>query len=162
MINSTKQTIYDNYLQLLHLNEQKTDQDIQAFFKQAVEEEIQYVPTNMTSIHVIACIGENQPINHTTIARKMNLSKANITKINKKLMQENLITRFQSSDNKKEVYFELTPKGYSLFQLHEKIHNQKEEEFYQFIGTFSNLEQEVILRFLQKMNKKIIENEKSF
>lgn len=158
MANFTKQEIYDNYLQLLHLNEQKADRDIQAFFKQAAEEEIQDLPKNMTSIHVIACIGENQPINNITIARKMNLSKANVTKINTKLIQENLITRFQSPNNKKEIYFELTPKGYSLFKLHEKIHDQKEKEFYKFIDTFSNSEQKIILRFLQDMKDQIIED----
>ncbi|MCU5556955.1 MarR family transcriptional regulator [Bacillus cereus] len=151
-----KQKIYGNFLHLLHLNEQKTEKDIETFFKQAKMEEIEYVPTNMTSIHVIACIGENQPINNITIARKMNLSKANITKINTKLIKENLITRFQSIDNKKEVYYKLTPAGQSLCELHQKIHDQKENEFYQFVDSFSEIEQNAILKFLQNINDKIL------
>lgn len=152
-----KQKIYDNYLHLLHLNEQKADKDIETFFKQAKMEEIEHVPTNMTSIHVIACIGENQPINNITIARKMNLSKANITKINTKLLKENLIIRFQSVDNKKEVYYQLTPAGQSLCELHQKIHDQKENEFYQFVDSFSEIEQNAILKFLQNINDKMLE-----
>ncbi|UNK19537.1 MarR family transcriptional regulator [Paenibacillus sp. N3/727] len=156
--NLTKHEIYHNYLHFLHLNEQKADRDIQMFYKQAAQEELPYLPTNMTSLHVIACIGEHQPINNIAIAKKMNLSKANITKISTKLIKEGLITRFQSPDNKKEIYFELTSKGHSLFELHEKIHKQKEKEFYAFIDTFSQSEQKVILKFLQDMTHRITEN----
>ncbi len=147
----TKQLIYDMYVKLLHLNEQKADTDLKAFMKQAAESDVKRLPGNMTTIHVISCIGHDEPINNTGIAKKMNLSKANITKISSKLLKEGLIKRFQLTDNKKEVYFRLTPSGKQVFELHEKLHQQKAEQFDQFLDSFSEKDQSAILKFLQGM-----------
>lgn len=125
----TKQLIYDIYVRLLHLNEQKANTSLQQFFKEAAEEDVIDVPKNMTSIHVIDCIGQHEPINNTRISKKMNLSKANVTKISTKLIKEEFINRYQLSDNKKEVYFKLTRKGRQIFDLHEKLHKKRSWHF---------------------------------
>lgn len=125
MSDLTKQMIYDIYVRLLHLNEQKANTSLQQFFKEAAEEDVIDIPKNMTSIHVIDCIGQHEPINNTGIARKMNLSKANVTKISTKLIKEEFINSYQLTDNKKEVYFKLTRKGRRIFDLHEKLHKKR-------------------------------------
>ncbi|WP_338433615.1 MarR family transcriptional regulator [Bacillus licheniformis] len=140
----TKQLIYDMYVKLLHLNEQKADTDLKAFLKQAAESDVKRLPGNMTTIHVISCIGHDEPINNTGIAKKMNLSKANITKISSKLLKEGLIKRFQLTDN-----IRLTPSGKQVFELHEKLHQQKADQFSRFLDSFSTAEQGAILKFLQ-------------
>ncbi|PZD95676.1 MarR family transcriptional regulator [Paenibacillus sambharensis] len=150
MNDPAKQMIYELYLRLLHLNEQKADTDIRSFLEEAIGER-QTLPGNMTSIHVVDCIGRHEPINSSTIARKMNLSKANITKISTRLLEEGFIRRFQLTDNKKEVYFRLTPKGRQVFELHEKVHKQKEEQFYTFLDGYSEAELSVILKFMRDM-----------
>ncbi len=99
MSDLTKELIYEMYVRLLHLNEQKADTDMQAFVNQATGEQAKLLPKNMTSIHVIDCIGRHEPINNIAIAKKMNLSKANITKITSKLVEADLIKRFQLTDN---------------------------------------------------------------
>ena len=96
------------------------------------------LPGNMTTIHVISCIGHDEPINNTGIAKKMNLSKANITKISSKLLKEGLIKRFQLTDNKKEIYFRLTPSGKQVFELHEKFYQQKVDQFSRFLDLVFN------------------------
>ncbi|MFS0879111.1 MarR family transcriptional regulator [Metabacillus niabensis] len=155
----TKQMIYESYLQLIHLNEQKADSVSQTFLHYLDEQErnqLELLPSNMSSLHVIECIGHNEPINNIGIASKMNLSKANITKITRKLTKDELINRFQLADNKKEIYFKLTAKGKRVFALHEKIHNKKKEQFYDLIGTFSDDKQIIILEFLEKMINQLI------
>jgi len=155
----TKQMIYESYLQLIHLNEQKADSVSQIFLHYLDEQELnqlELLPSNMSSLHVIDCIGHNEPINNIGIASKMNLSKANITKITRKLTKDELINRFQLADNKKEIYFKLTSKGKRVFALHEKIHNKKKEQFYDLIGTFSEDKQIIILEFLEKMINQLI------
>lgn len=151
----TKQMIYDIYVRLLHLNEQKTNTSLQQFFKKAAEEDVIDVPKNMTSIHVIDCIGQHEPINNTGIAKKMNLSKANVTKISTKLIKEEFINSYQLSDNKKEVYFKLTRKGRQIFDLHEKLHKKKELAFYQFLDSFSQDEQNAVLKFLEQLTSRL-------
>ncbi|WHY23959.1 MarR family transcriptional regulator [Bacillus velezensis] len=151
----TKQLIYDIYVRLLHLNEQKANTSLQQFFKEAAEEDVIDVPKNMTSIHVIDCIGQHEPINNTRISKKMNLSKANVTKISTKLIKEEFINRYQLSDNKKEVYFKLTRKGRQIFDLHEKLHKKKELAFYQFLDSFSQDEQNAVLKFLEQLTSRL-------
>ncbi|MGG1230564.1 MarR family transcriptional regulator [Bacillus halotolerans] len=151
----TKQLIYDIYVRLLHLNEQKANTALRQFFKEAAEEDVIDVPKNMTSIHVIDCIGQHEPINNTGIAKKMNLSKANVTKISTKLIKEEFINRYQLSDNKKEVYFKLTRKGRQIFDLHEKLHKKKELAFYQFLDSFSQDEQNAVLKFLEQLTSRL-------
>ncbi|OXS71951.1 MarR family transcriptional regulator [Priestia filamentosa] len=156
----SKHLIYESYLQLLHLNEQKVDTVSQTFSHYLDEQEfnqLELLPSNMSSIHVIECIGHNEPINNIGIATKMNLSKANITKITRKLTKDELIKRFQLSDNKKEIYFKLTSRGKQVFALHEKLHNKKRDQFYELIDNFSDDKQKVILEFLGKMINQLTE-----
>ncbi|MEC1651789.1 MarR family transcriptional regulator [Bacillus vallismortis] len=155
MSDLTKQMIYDIYVRLLHLNEQKANTSLQQFFKVAAEKDVMDVPKNMTSIHVIDCIGQNEPINNAGIARKMNLSKANVTKISTKLIKEEFINSYQLTDNKKEVYFKLTRKGRRIFHLHEKLHKKKELAFYQFLDSFSQDEQNAVLKFLEQLTSSL-------
>lgn len=151
----TKQLIYDIYVRLLHLNEQKANISLRQFFKEAAEEDVIDVPKNMTSIHVIDCIGQHEPINNTGIAKKMNLSKANVTKISTKLIKEEFINSYHLSDNKKEVYFKLTRKGRQIFDLHERLHKKKELAFYQFLDSFSQDEQNAVLKFLEQLTSRL-------
>lgn len=155
MSDLTKQLIYDIYVRLLHLNEQKANTSLRQFFKEAAEEDVIDVPKNITSIHVIDCIGQHEPINNTGIAKKMNLSKANVTKISTKLIKEEFINRYQLTDNKKEVYFKLTRKGRQIFDLHEKLHKKKELAFYQFLDSFSQDEQNAVLKFLEQLTSRL-------
>ena len=60
------------------------------------------------------------------------MSKASITKISKKLLALDLIHRTQLNDNRKEVYFRLTPQGKKLFELHRALHEAEEQRFMRF------------------------------
>lgn len=102
MSDLTKQMIYDIYVRLLHLNEQKANTSLQQFLRIPQKSDVAEIPKNMTSIHVIDCIGQHEPINNAGIARKMNLSKANVTKISTKLIKEEFINSYQLTDNKKK------------------------------------------------------------
>ncbi|WP_121614342.1 MarR family transcriptional regulator [Mesobacillus foraminis] len=157
----TKQLIYEMYLKLQHLNEQNADSVSQMFIQQITDNDdrLKLLPKNMTSIHVIECIGHNEPINNAAIAKKMNLSKANITKISAKLLSEGLIRRFQLTDNKKEIYFRLTQSGKQVFELHEKVHEMKQEQFHHFIDTFTDGEQKVIFKFLENLTNRLMEEQ---
>ncbi|MDQ0416111.1 DNA-binding MarR family transcriptional regulator [Croceifilum oryzae] len=160
MPDSVKPFIHGTYMRFLHLNEQRMDADLHAFLKEATDDDLTHFPKNMTAVHVIDCIGRNEPINNTAIAKQMNLSKANITKISTKLLQGEFIRRFQLTDNKKEIYFRLTPKGKRVCDLHEKLHVEKEQRFYQFLDSFSDTEQEMILKFLRELTGHITEEQK--
>ncbi|WP_080838214.1 MarR family transcriptional regulator [Cohnella massiliensis] len=146
-----RQLIYGQFIHFMHLNEQRMEVEFREFADKARELNLTAFPNNLTSIHVIDCIGNNEPINNTSVAGKLNLSKASITKISAKLLEEGFIKRSRLNDNKKEVYFSLTPKGKEVLELHETLHGIQESKFLRSLNSFSETELHTILKFFQTM-----------
>ncbi|WP_341414297.1 MarR family transcriptional regulator [Paenibacillus filicis] len=144
-----KQMLYDHYIRYLHIQERLSESEIKLFFSLIEEAKMEDSPQSITAVHVVECIGKYHPINSTSIAEKMGLSKASITKIGNKLLLDGYVKRTQLTENKKEVYFRLTPKGKKIFELHEKLHELEEQRFYRFLDKYSDEEITVIRRFLQ-------------
>ncbi|WP_238533439.1 MarR family transcriptional regulator [Paenibacillus terrae] len=149
--NHFKGRLYEQYIRMLHLNELYTEHEINLFREQARKHQIDMLSNNITSVHVIDCIGDHEPINHTGIVRKMDLSKASITNISSKLLEMGFIMRSQLNNNRKEIYFSLTDKGRHVYHLHKELHKEKEERFYQFIESYSEAELQTIGKFMSDL-----------
>ncbi|REK76847.1 MarR family transcriptional regulator [Paenibacillus paeoniae] len=145
----SKQLLYEQYIQFLHVLESQKDKEIDHFLSIVKREFIEKFSSNLTAVHMIDCIGQHEPINSTGIAEMMNLSKASITKIGAKLLEEGFVKRTQMNDNKKEIYFRLSPQGKKIFELHERLHKLEAERFYRFLDKYSDEELKVIHTFLQ-------------
>ena len=144
-----KRLLYDRVLHFAHLTEQLFTTEMDAFAELTRQHGLTSIPNNMTSVHVLDCIGSHEPINSTSIAEKMSLSKASITKISTKLLQEGYIKRNQMNDNKKEIYFTLSPKGRELYEVHARMHEMMEQRFIREMDAFSEQELQASLKFLQ-------------
>lgn len=146
-----KRLLYSRFLHFAHLTEQIFTTESEQFADFARMQGLSLFPTNLTSVHTIDCIGHHEPINNTSIAEKMKLSKASITKISAKLLEEGFIKRSQMNDNKKEVYFSLTPKGRQIFEVHAMMHVIIENRFIDSLDDFSESELQAVLKFFQMM-----------
>ncbi|MFS0725201.1 MarR family transcriptional regulator [Paenibacillus sp. 1P07SE] len=151
MSEGLKRTLYERFLHYAHLIEQRFAAESNEFTSLAQLHGITSIPSNLTSVHVIDCIGNNEPINNTSIAEKMNLSKASISKISNKLLQEGFIKRRQMVDNKKEVYFTLSPEGKKIFEVHAAMHEVLEERFIAVLHSLSESEIQGALKFIDVM-----------
>ncbi|MFC4599907.1 MarR family transcriptional regulator [Cohnella hongkongensis] len=148
-----QQHLHHHFLQLVHLLERLSETEGVLFLREAQNEALEeFLPLHMSTVHVIDCIGRHQPINSTSIAERMGLSKAGITKIGKKLLQKGLVRRTRMNENKKESYFLLTEKGRMVFELHARIHREEEERFYRFLEGYDSDELLVIGRFLKELS----------
>lgn len=145
----TKQLLYDQFIRFLHVYENHKDTEIEHFLSIAQRESIDKIPQHLTAVHMIDCIGRHEPINNTGIAEAMNLSKASITKIGNKLLEEGFVKRTKMNDNKKESYFRLSPQGKKIFELHERLHVLEAERFYRSMDKYSEAELKIIHQFLQ-------------
>lgn len=76
-----------------------------------------------TEMHCVDSIGNIENPNVTKIARRMNLTKAAISKIIKRLIDKNAIEIYKNPDNKKETYYKLTKIGREVFDKHLIMHN---------------------------------------
>lgn len=144
-----KKAIFGLHWKFIHLTEEYESQEHANLAEQARACGITDCPDSVTSIHVVDCIGKHEPINNTAIAERMELSKASITKISAKLVDHGFITRARMPDNKKEIYFHLTPKGKKLYELHDKMHRAGEERFNRFLSRYSGAELDFIRTFFE-------------
>ncbi|MFB8374287.1 MarR family transcriptional regulator [Paenibacillus taichungensis] len=145
----TKQLLYDQFIRFLHVYENHKDTEIEQFLSIAQRESIDKIPQHLTAVHMIDCIGRHEPINNTGIAEAMNLSKASITKIGNKLLEEGFVKRTKMNDNKKESYFRLSPQGKKIFELHERLHVLEAERFSRSLDKYSEPELKIIHQFFQ-------------
>ena len=78
---------------------------------------------NYSEIHIIATIRDLAEPNVTRIANYMNVTRGAISKITKKLFEQNLVETYQLGGNKQKIFFCLTELGQFLYDEHEKGHN---------------------------------------
>jgi len=103
-----------------------------------------------SEVHMIDIIGRNPGIHVTEIANKLGITKGAVPKIIYKLLQKELIYRYQTKDNKKMVLFTLTPKGHAAFQSHTEFHKKIDQGI---IKKFNSLQESELLMFHDIMNQ---------
>ena len=107
---------------------------------------------NYSEIHTIAAIGDLEEPNVTQIASHMNVTRGAISKITKKLLEQNLIESYQQDGNKQKIFFRLTKSGQFLYDEHEKRHNLWLKRDADFIKQFDSRTLEQVERFMKEFN----------
>ncbi|WP_336078307.1 MarR family transcriptional regulator [Paenibacillus sp. 203] len=142
------QHVYDLLIKMNHQLEQHQQRESMTILEEIHEHFDGIASLNLTDVHVIDCIGRHEPINVTTLADRIELSKGTVSKVSTKLLKEGWIRRTQLNDNKKEIYFRLTPSGKRLFLMHERLHVKVQQQLFQFLNRYSSEELNVLKRLL--------------
>ncbi|ASR49481.1 MarR family transcriptional regulator [Paenibacillus kribbensis] len=142
------QHICDLLIKMNHQLEQHQQRESMSFLEEIHEHFEGIAGLNLTDVHVIDCIGRHEPINVTTLAERIELSKGTVSKVSTKLLKEGWIRRTQLNDNKKEIYFRLTPLGKKLFVVHERLHAKVQRQLFEFLSRYSSEELAVLKRLL--------------
>lgn len=108
-----------------------------------------------SEIHVIDCIGKNQLINATFIAKELNMTKGAISKITNKLLKKELIKGNHLENNKKEIYYTLTAQGKEVFEIHEMLHKAEREKFIKILSKYDKEGLNTINSFLDDLISEI-------
>lgn len=107
---------------------------------------------NYSEIHTIAAIGDLAEPNVTQIANYMNVTRGAISKITKKLLEQNLIEAYQREGNKQKIFFRLTKSGQFLYEEHEKRHKLWLKRDNAFIKQFDLKTVEQVEKFMKAFN----------
>ena len=105
-----------------------------------------------SDIHVIAAIKRIDHANVTKISNYMHMTRGAISKIIKRLIKAGCIISYLEPENKKEIYFRLTPKGEGLNAEHDKRHELWKKRDTIFLNGYSAEEIEFISRFIKEYN----------
>ena len=85
------------------------------------------------------------------LSQEMGMTRGGISKVMSSLQKKNLIESYSEPDNKKKVYYRLTPLGMRINQFHNEKHQQRDQTFAKFLDTFSDEEKAVVLKFIKEL-----------
>jgi DNA-binding MarR family transcriptional regulator len=88
-------------------------------------------------LHVIDAIGQLEPVNGTTISKQFGIPKGSVSKITRKLVQQQMIRTEFLPDNKKEVLFLTTLLGKEIFDLHQELHQEMNKGITRFLQRYN-------------------------
>ena len=72
---------------------------------------------NPTELRCVEYIGRRAGVNATRLAEAFSMTTGAASKLTKRLLARDLVTRYQKLENRKEVYFRLSPQGEELFAV---------------------------------------------
>ncbi|WP_163652553.1 winged helix DNA-binding protein [Listeria sp. PSOL-1] len=105
-----------------------------------------------SEVHCVEAIMKNSDPNVTRLAESLYMTKGAISKLTKKLIEKKLIESYQKPANKKEVYFKLTDKGKSVYQIHEDLHKEFQERDKEMFAQITDEQLDKILKFVDQYN----------
>lgn len=114
---------------------------------------INYGGLTISEVHCLDYIGKVQVPNVTGIAKAMRMTRGGITKLTTKLAGKGYIEKYSIQGNMKEVHFRLTDLGRKICLKHGRIHEEARLRETEFLSTFTQGEQKIILNFFEKLNK---------
>ncbi|GHU42016.1 MarR family transcriptional regulator [Clostridia bacterium] len=106
-------------------------------------------PYKPSEIHCIEYIGCHDDPNVTRLAEAFYQTRGAISKMTKKLIQKGVIESYQKAENKKEIYFCLTPQGEAVYEIHEKLHQEFRERDQVVFKQIGKKELNRMLHFLE-------------
>ena len=153
-VENLKEQIFQQIIRIQHQLELAHGGQEQELWEQFAEEEglrELWQDVTLTGLHVLDAIGQTEPVNGITIARHLEITKGAVSKITQKLLAKKLIIKEILPDNKKEIYFRLTPDGQKLFRWHHTIHQELKTQGLGRLAKYSSSELQIITRFLQDL-----------
>ncbi|WP_077601465.1 MarR family transcriptional regulator [Oceanobacillus sojae] len=110
-----------------------------------------------SEVHCIESIEKNVDSNVRELAKSLYMTRGAISKLTKKLMTKKLIESYQKPDNKKEIYFKLTPQGKEIFRIHEDLHKEFRERDKVIFEQITDEQFEGVLHFVEKYSSHLDE-----
>ena len=105
---------------------------------------------NPTELRCVEYVGRHTGVNATRLAEAFSMTTGAASKLTKRLLARDLVTRYQKLENRKEVYFRLTEAGEGLYlaltDLREKLTARDEAIF----ATLTDDQYQGILRFARQ------------
>ncbi|MCF4142276.1 MULTISPECIES: MarR family winged helix-turn-helix transcriptional regulator [Dethiosulfovibrio] len=106
-----------------------------------------------TEIHTIVAVGGNPNSNLTELAELLGVSKSSVSKFVKKLLEKGYIVKTRARDNRKEVFFELTERGWTAYRGHEIFSEKLFGKVYDILKKGEDGDALVVRRFLEVLNE---------
>ncbi len=108
-----------------------------------------------SEIHTLEMIGKHPGITVTELADRQGISKSALPKLIHKLIEKDLVYRYQETGNKKNILLELTDKGRLAVQHHFKFHETFDSGIMKKINSLTPEEYLFLSDILQELEQYI-------
>lgn len=109
---------------------------------------------SVTEIHTIEAIGMYKSRTMTEVANDLGITVGTLTTAITKLVKKGYVERTRGEEDRRAVMIALTRKGKLAYRIHDKFHQEMISET---IGGLSEVEEEVLIKSLDKINKFFME-----
>jgi DNA-binding MarR family transcriptional regulator len=106
-----------------------------------------------SEVHCIEYIGGNVDPNVTKLAEAFYMTRGAMSKTTQKLIRKGIIESYQKPDNKKEIYFRLTPQGKAVYHVHEGLHEEFRKRDKAVFDKVTKEQFDAMLGFVRMYNK---------
>jgi DNA-binding MarR family transcriptional regulator len=103
--------------------------------------------------HFVEAIQDHPDTNTNEIAEILGLTKANISLRAARLCKKGYIEKYNRPNNRKEIYYKLTPLGRTLYDAHTAYHFNRNRSVYQRFNALPEEEKKLIASFLLEYAK---------
>jgi DNA-binding MarR family transcriptional regulator len=112
-------------------------------------------PLYHSEVHLLDNIKEHEGAKVSELAGFMNMTNGAVSQTAKKLLDKGLVEDYKLPENRKEVFFRLTPLGEKVYKGHKKHHEKMNGGFYDYLNGLSEKNIQVICNFLDAMIQSI-------
>jgi DNA-binding MarR family transcriptional regulator len=110
-------------------------------------------PLYHSEVHMLEAIKACSGANAGEIARFLGITNGAVSQVAKKLIDKALIETYHSGDNRKEVFFRITPLGNKACAGHQKHHKKMNASLNKYIEQLNERDYKAILAFFDVMIK---------
>ena len=107
-----------------------------------------------SELHIVECIGFKTNVTSKEIGERLNITKGGISQQIKKLIEQEIIIKEKSKQDKRVSYLILTKKGKKFYKEHQKIKEKFESDL---VGNLNELEMKGFLKGIELLNKSLLE-----
>ena len=138
---------------------------INTVFKLAInvqEDYIKHSPfpeLSMNEMHIIEAVSKQQFPTMTNVAKTLKVTVGTLTTAITKLIKKGYVERKRIEEDRRVVLVNLTSKGEEVYKVHQVFH---EEMICAMLSNFSDEEEQVLSKSLEKLNTFFEEKYKSF
>ena len=125
----------------------------------SVLKEGEFNDLSVTEMHIIEAIGLDREMTMTEVARDLEITVGTLTTAITKLIKKGYVERKRIEEDRRVVLVNLTSKGEEVYKVHQVFH---EEMICAMLSNFSDEEEQVLSKSLEKLNNFFEEKYKSF
>jgi len=108
---------------------------------------------SIVGLHMLSALTSNNKTG-IELANELDVTRGGITRAARTLVDLALVEKVQQTTDKKKIYYQLTPLGKKIAQVHTQMHRELEKKFFDLVATnYSSADLDLVINFLQTLTQ---------